>query len=300
MKKLFILAAAAVAFAACSNNESDNQVQNPDNVIRLNSYVGDITRAGSNLLSSQFENAMTINVHVTDNAAENKKTYTDAIYTSDGNGALTTLTPQYYPASGSSVDIYAYYPSDASTATDGFAVGTDQSNDNAYKTCDLMYATISGMNKTNQASKNTLSFAHKMAKFNVTLVAGDGMGAEEIATAMITLKDVIYKGTFVPATGVFTAANGEVADNKSDIIVATNAGTTQHSAVVVPQDMAGKKIEIKIGEQTVEYTFPAASSNFAPNTHNDYTITIANSGITVTSTIGPWDNGSTGSDTLTY
>ena len=49
MKKYFILAAAALSMVACSNNESDNQVQNPDNVIRLNASVGDITRAATNI-----------------------------------------------------------------------------------------------------------------------------------------------------------------------------------------------------------------------------------------------------------
>ena len=292
MKKYFILAAAAVAFAACSNNESDNQVQNPDNAIRLNASVGATTRAANNLLVSQFESGMAIKVHVTDNAAENKKEYTDAIYTSDGNGALTTATPQYYPASGSSVAIYAYYPSTAADAD--FTVAADQSDaaGTGYKASDLMYSNnITGITKTSNETARTMTFTHKLAKLNVTLAAGDGMGNEELNNATITLKDVICKGTFTPATGAFTAANGEVAANRGNIKVAVNAGITQHSAIVVPQDMAGKKIEIKIGDQTVEYTFPAEGSTFATNTQNNIELTLKNTGIEVKSSISAWGDG---------
>ena len=295
MKKLFILAAAAVAFAACSNNESDNQVQNPDNAIRLNASVGEITRAGNALLASQFESDMKVTVHVTDNAATNKKTYSDVVYTYDGTN-WNPATTQYYPASGSSVAIYAYYPAnDGVMSTWGenneFTVANDQSNDPAYKKSDLMYSNnITNITKASDASARTMNFSHKLAKLNVTLVAGDGMGNEELNNATITLKDVICKGTFTPASGNFAAAANEAA-NKSDIIVATNAGNTQHSAVVVPQNMAGKTIEIQIGEKTVEYTFPAEGSTFATNTQNNIELTLKNTGIEVKSSISAWGSG---------
>ena len=298
--KYFLLAAAAVVFAACSNNESDNLVQHFDNVIRLSSSLG-TTRAANDLLETNFAAGTKVKVQVTDKATSGAISYDAVDYTVGTSGALSVEPAQYYPASGSSVDIYAYYPSDA---TADFSVGTDQSGDNAYKTSDLMYASITGITKTSTDEQRKLTFNHLLSKIVVTLAKGTGMTDDEINAATVTLKDVIYKGTFTASNGAFTAA-ANVAANKGDIVIASNAGTTAHAAIVVPQSVAGKKLEIAIGGNTKEYSIPAETTFSVGNVYS-YTVTLAKTGITVTSSIGAWTDGgnnnsqSAADKTLTY
>ena len=295
MKKFFILAAAAISFAACSNNESDNQVQNPDNAIRLNASVGTTTRAASNIYGggTNFDAGTTVKVQVTDQAASNAVTYEAIDYTVGAAGALTGESTQYYPAGGSNVNIYAYYPSNATTT---FTVTADQSDDAAYKASDLMYASITGINKNSDAAARTLTFDHLLSKITVVLVKGTGMTDEEMARATVMLNDVIIKGTFTAASGTFAAAADETA-NKSDMTIGTGAGS--HSAIVVPQSVAGKTLTVTIDNTDQTYTFGTGIS-FAAAENNIYTLTLNKTGIEVTYTIGNWGDGSTGSETLTY
>ena len=295
MRKYFILAATALAMVACSNEENENAVQNTDNVIRLTASVGNAaqTRAANNLLVSTFASEKTVKVKPTDVAGV--ASYSEVLYTVGDAGALSTSTAQYYPAGGGTVNVYAYYPSNAVTTEDGYIVTLDQSTDEAYEAVDLMYATLTGINKTVTGDDHTLDFNHKLSKISVTLAAGAGIQASELAIATIKLKDVVYKGTFAPATGTFTAASAETASNKGDVIIATNAGSTAHSAIVVPQAVAGKKISVTIGETTQEYTIPAETT-FAEGTHYAYTITVNASEIVVTSSIHAWTDATPVSD----
>ena len=298
--KYFLLVAAAVAFAACSNNESDNQVQNFDNVIRLSSSLG-TTRAASDLLETNFDAGTKVKVQVTDKATSGAISYDAVDYTVGVSGALSVEPAQYYPASGSAVKVYAYYPNNASTESNGFAVATDQSDteagNNYYKASDLMYASLDPLVKN---TTNALTFKHLLSKIQVTLTAGVGFTEDELNTATVVLKAVKYKGTFQPADGSFTAA-----DDTENITITTAAGTAARAAVVVPQDMSDKKLAVTIAGKALEYTFPT-SSNFAKGTHNDYNITVAKTGITVTSSIGAWTDGGNNSSqsaaekTLTY
>ena len=301
MKRFYIFAIAALAMAACTNDGSEQiipTVQN-DNVIRLNSSIGSLTRASDGLLETSFVSGTKVKVKPTDNATSGPiASYEWVEYTVASGGALTPSTTQYFPASGSSINISAYYPSTASTETNGFVVALDQagsSADDAYKAADLMYATVTGITK--QSSTPTLEFNHKMSKIKVSLLAGTGIQTTEINAATVTLKDVIYKGTFVPATGNFTASN-ETGD-KGDVIIARNAGTTAHSAIVIPQDVAGKIIEVTIGSTAKEYTIPT-STEFEAGKVYAYTITLNATGISVQSSIANWNNGTGGSGSVTF
>lgn len=279
MKKYFILAAAAIAMAACSNNEADAPVVN--NEIRLFTEVASATRAASDLQGAQFANGTAISVQVTDEATSGAVTYALATYTADGTGGLTPSAAQYYPASGSAVTIKAYHPANA---TESFSVQTDQSGNDNYNASDLMWATpLTGVTST--SDNHTLSFSHLMSKIVVTLAKGTGMEDAEINAATVTLgnSDLITSGTFSTTVGTFTAAESGTGTYK----IATNAGTTAHAAIVVPQSVAGKLISVTIGNTTKSYTIPA-STTFAAGKVYAYTLTVSKTGLTVTSSINDW------------
>lgn len=292
-KSLYLFAATllTLGFSACSNEEAPPNTSDSDNVIRLSSSIGLETRAGSSLLVNHFANGTSISVQVTDKAQTNPVSYSLATYTDDGSGNMTTNPVQYYPAGGGKVDIYAYYPSNAASA---FEVATDQSGDDNYKTSDLMYASLS--NVTKNSNDHVLQFSHKLSKISVTLVKGNGVTDDDLSQATIQLKDVIVKGTFTHSSGQFEAAADENA-NKGTITIATSAGQTQHSAIVVPQSVTGKQLSVSIGGTEAIYTMP--ETTFAAGSHYTYNITVSRTGISVTSSITDWTstdavNGSAG------
>lgn len=288
--RFFLIAAAALTLAACDSN--DPEVQNDPNEIRLYSEfaspaVTGTTRASQgssdNLQNQQFAAGTAISVQVTDKATSNAITYQLASYTANGSGQLTKSNgPQYFPASGSNIDIYAYHPA---AAAENFAVEYDQSSTANYIASDLMWASLTDVARTTNAC--LLAFSHKLSRVNVHLVKGTGVEDSEINSATITLKDVIYKGSFVASTGTFTAADDN-AENRHDITIATNAGsTTTHSAVIVPQIVAGKKFAVTIGSTVKEYTI-LDGITYAEGMQYTYTFTVNKTGLTVTSTISDW------------
>ena len=156
-----------------------------------------------------------------------------------------------------------------------------------------MYASLDPLVKN---TTNALVFNHLMSKITVTLTAGTGFEDTELDDATVVLKAVKYKGTFAPADGTFTAA-----DDTEDITITTAASTTAKSAIIVPQDVAGKKLAVTIAGKEMEYTIPA-SSTFDAGKNNVYNITVAKTGIQVSSSIADWSttDNATGSGTLTY
>ena len=124
-----------------------------------------------------------------------------------------------------------------------------------------------------------------MSKIVVTLAKGTGMEDAEINAATVTLgnSDLITSGTFSTTVGTFTAAESGTGTYK----IATNAGTTAHAAIVVPQSVAGKLISVTIGNTTKSYTIPA-STTFAAGKVYAYTLTVSKTGLTVTSSINDW------------
>ena len=289
--RFFLFAAVAMTLAACENNELE--VQNNANEIRLFTEVAGQTRASTatDLQNTQFAEGTNISVKVTDNATSDAVTYGLVTYTADGSGALSLYGggSQYFPASGSTVDIIAYHPAAAGASDGAFSVQTNQAGDDGtanYKASDLMWATpLTGVSRENGAQ--TLSFRHLMSKIEVTLVQGTGVTADEIGAATITLgnSDLITSGTFNTATGEFTAA----ASGTGTYTIATSAGAaTPHAAIIVPQNVAGKALTVTIGETARTYDIPEGTS-FVTGKKYTYTLTVNKTGLTVSSTISDWD-----------
>ena len=287
-KKLFLYAAGVLLMAACSSNDVDTSEPNVLGEIQLYTEVSQLTRAANgavdNLQDTQFTADTTISVQVTDNAASDPVVvYPLATYKADGNGGLSTETPLYFPPSGSSVNIYAFHPAGA---PENFSVKTDQSTTKNYVDSDLMWASLSGITKTSTADERRLQFTHKLSKVIVSLVKGSGVTDDEINAATISLGTVVYKGTFTASTGTFVAADGNEASNTSTITIATNAGTSQHAAIIVPQDVTGKLLTIAMGGGTQSYTFP--ETTFAAGKKYTYVVTVNKTGLNVTTTITDW------------
>lgn len=289
MKKYFILAAAALSFAACSNNESDNQVQNPDNVIRLNASVGDITRAATNIQSQAFDEDALINIEVTPSATN---TTISKVYKAGAAvGNVNSLTPNgsetpfTWPATGT-VAIKAFYPSTVKSADTSFSVQENQSTDANYKASDLMYATpIATQAKTSETVG--LTFNHALTKIIVNLTKGTGVTDDDIAGC--TVKVNAKKSANI-SSGQWTSATDDAAVDITMGIGANNA------AIIVPQSYVANAnfITIKTGNGDANHTkiFQlSAEKTFQAGKVYTYNLTVNMSEITLQSTtINNWDS----------
>lgn len=288
-KKIILFAAGVLAMAACSSN--DPEVQGSAGEIRLYTEVSAPTRAADNpvaLQDAQFAENTDISVIVTDkgNLSTTLVQYSPTTYRADGSGGLMPMNTQYYPASGNNVEVCAYHPAGA---PDAFAVAADQQATDDYRASDLMWAQLPSINKNTNPDERVLTFRHLCSKILVRLIKGNGVTDEEIAAAAITLtgdnennNKLIMGGTFGTDNGVLTPDP----DVTGAITIATDAGITAHAAVVIPQDMDGKKIIVALGGGEQSFTIPATT--FEPGKKYAYTITVNKGELVVSATIEDW------------
>ena len=288
-KRIILFAAGALMMAACSSNETEAPANTGE--IRLYTEVAPMqTRAASvatDLQDTQFAAGTDISVMVTDNynlTTDVTMTYPPQTYTADGTGGLMTSVKQFYPASGNSVDICAYHPWDA-LLTEPFSVKADQRSTANYRASDLMWAKLSNITKDTPASNRVLSFNHLFSKVIVKLIKGNGVSQDEINQAKITLgnNDLVMSGTFDTNIGSFSPET----PGTGNILIATDAGTSEHAVVVVPQNMSGKPLTVELGGGKKSFEIPAATI-FEAGMKYTYTITVNKAELVVTSTIEDW------------
>ena len=304
MKKYLFLAVAALAFAACSNEENEVTTDNWNGEIRLSS--GNIAVPASRSLSqelqlTQFDEDELVGVFVNENVTGGvpSTTYTQPLVCTVGadNSSLSfNAGAQYFPQSGKGVNIYGVYPSSAVTGrqVDGnidFSVQTNQSADANYKASDLMIGAPASNPVSRTKDPVNLSFTHKLAKIDITLI--QGVGSPTLAGATVKIMNVLPTISFVPNTGSISAAKG----SKTDVIAADANidGTLKCSAIIVPQTIGDGSafIEVTLASGGVLTYKLEAETIFEGTKKYTYNITVNLTELTVTSTITPWGNGST-------
>ena len=166
MKKYyFILAAAALSFASCSNDETiESAALSESNEIGFRPLISGVTRASSTAdVTTENLASFTVNAMM----AGTTTSYFSDEYTGTSGGEYTSTTPHYWPAT-ESLDFYAYTPAgnaqvtytDYKTFTVTPTTGTNPANQ-----VDLVYAATKNKNKESQgASGVTLNFRHTGAK----------------------------------------------------------------------------------------------------------------------------------------
>ena len=272
----FILAVAAVAFAACTHMENPIEEIIPEEPTEIKVPVSlsystvDVveSKAAQDLNQGTFSSGEGITVRISNTGAGE---WTDYAFTTGTAGAMTAPDPgPYYPAGAQNIDIVAYYPASAGTS---FTVASDQTADASYKASDLMFASVT--NQAKQAAAVNLAFSHKMAKLCVNITPGQGVTSIN-SLCVLNVKPTV---SFDQGTGAVGAADGEAVS-----IAMSNNG----AAIIPAQTISGGLLSIVTDKGTATYS--VADKVFEAGKLYTINITVNLRAVGITTAITGWNS----------
>ena len=251
-QRFFIMAAAAMTLAACSNDENMEITDGPVAARITAGLSAPTTRAiGTNW------NADEIGVWVKDAPTSDMETlYKNVRYTTDSKEATATFTATtgegiFFQDANETVTFAAYapYQPSADNATlpgDNGKVDVDTETNNTedkQEGIDFLFAEGATATRTNYTvtfADNTASggadhsFHHKMAQLNVVfqVSTNDGFAVNQIFGGTFNLGGLIHKGTFNVTDGTTETTGSEVADWNTHLL--------PHPAAARPQQQAAE------------------------------------------------------------
>ena len=310
-QRFYIMAAAALTLAACSNDENMEMTDGPVAARITAGLSAPTTRAiGTNW------NADQIGVWVKDAPTSDMETlYKNVLYTTTSTGATAEFTATtgegiFFQDANETVTFAAYapyQPSDDNETLPGNNGKVDVKTDNMntatdQEKIDFLFAEGAEASRASSTVSFTddHSFHHKMAQLNVVFQTSetDGFEPDDIFGCSFNLGGLIHEGTFNVTDGT-TALTGEPLDSW-DISGCkyTDAATTRtYSLILLPQDLTNKALNVKVGIDGQTYSnSDAINPNLQAGYTYTYTITVKKSGLAVSGcTIAPRASGSTGS-----
>lgn len=258
----------SAVLAACSSDDSPTENTESRVAVKLAYTTIDATetRAAQDLNEGTFATGEAVRVRISNTGENNWAEYP---FVTAADGAMTATDPApYYPAGSQNIDIVAYYPG---TAWDSFTVYADQTDDADYKASDLMFASVT--NQAKQAEAVNLAFSHKMAKLNVNITAGQGVGSIT-SVSILNVKPTV---SFDRATGAVGEASGDAT---------TIAISNQGAALIPAQTIDGGLLSIVTDKGTATYS--VSSKAFEAGNLYTMNITVNLRAVGTTTAITGW------------
>lgn len=287
MKKLYILAAATLALAACDNNE-DNPISTQV-VARISATIGEssLTRASDTSWDENDE------IGITTTFQNKVGPYINMKYTTtNGNGEFSGNTIYIY----NPMSVTAYYPFSGTEgiAQETISATTDKQTSEEQPKFDFLFASL---DKVDTDKPNVeLNFAHKMSKITFDIKKGAGMDDTKKITSFV-IEGLKLDGTFNPTTGDCTAKSDADAkelsfhsdDNATDI--------TLPSLIIFPQEVESIKLKIKDNEDQKYVCDLKFKNGIESGNKYSFTITVNKTGLSLEgSNIAPWAPGTNGGE----
>ncbi len=236
-----------VALAACS---SDDHQLSSESVIRLTSEVTSMTRGTDlNQQSTQIVSGQNVGVIITGT----KSVHNNVAWTVGDGGEMTnTGNPVYWDTGNATITAYHPYNKawDETSVNQNFSVSVDQTAQ-GYINSDLLW-TSKTAGKT--YSPVPLTFAHKLAKINVTLTSDD---LADLSDATINICGTNISTAFNPQSGELSASGTTTIRTIKAGVTTADANTA--TAIIVPQTVAAdtRFIQVILGGNYYHYVLPS-------------------------------------------
>lgn len=224
---------------------------------------------------------------------ENKVLSKDAIseeadniaYRTEGDGAFSPVAAEqiiYFPMNGD-VDFYAYYPYTPEVNDYRIALDlTDQSNQEAL---DLMFAKVSGCNKSNP--KVELQFSHLLSNLILEVQPGTGLTQADLAKLTVKVKDVDTKATFNLVDGTIS---GE--EEPKGITMKTVEAGKRYEAILFPTTSESREIEFSLNnDHDAPFTWTMKTKLEGGKQYHYTGVKLSRTAAEVSGTITPWEDG---------
>lgn len=288
MKRLFYFFAVSALVMSMQGCSQDSVTGLESKVLlKLTGSINQTTRVNA----SGFEANDNVGVYVssTGTLAISGNTLDNEAFTySSGNITAPAGKEVYWDSEDARLSVFAYYPYSenvSSVTAYPFSVAIDQSVETDFYDSDFITAQVT--NIAPQTTPVNLAFSHSLSRINVSLQAGDGITADELAAAEKSLSFVglVADGTIDLTTGIATAGSTKTT------ITALESNGVNYSAIVYPQDGAVTfclEMEGNVYTYTTDVEFSAGYQSQFNLTLNTW----ESPEMTLTATmINPWEDG---------
>ncbi|MFI3319909.1 MAG: fimbrillin family protein [Rikenellaceae bacterium] len=282
MKKiLYILSAVGLIVSSCSK-DIDTDLSNVGDVAASFTNAT-ITRATDGVWDSNEQ----IGIFAYDEAGAIYNSYENIPYITVSGGPQASFTPLntiiYYPTGSSTLSFIAYSP--YQDLADGLydVTLTPQSTTEEVALIDLIVAN-DGVQYSSATPKANLQLDHKLAKITMTLKDGDGLDASDLAGVEVKLTNIATEGTYDLKGGTFTPSTAD-----QTITPRTVTANSKFEAIIFPYAVAVFDVEFYLPVTDKTYTWDLNGEAFTSGKDHDYTITIKENSISISSaTLSDW------------
>ena len=288
MKKFRFLyiAAAALLFAACANEEDGIGNNGPVAATVKADIVKNVTRATTD---NTWSNNDAIGVNVTSigyTIGSNVK------YTTTGDGKFTSDNPIYFADARETVNFNAYYPYQENVDGNGIVNNWNMAEVKEGEPCpaDFLFANDATATKSSPQVQFTgdNQFKHCMSMIRLTFKAGDGINPyNAILKNQLKLKGIYKTGSINTQTGEVTIY-GDRGIYESDVDNKSLKNGATCEFIVFPQSLDNNKMDIEL-EVADNGTINTYTTSLPSSTNNEfkggylytYTISIHNTGVVI-------------------
>ena len=288
MKKFRFLyiAAAALLFAACANEEDGIGNNGPVAATVKADIVKNVTRATTDNTWSEND---AIGVNVTSigyTIGDNVK------YTTTGDGKFTSDNPIYFADARETVNFNAYYPYQENVDGNGIVNNWNMAEVKEGEPCpaDFLFANDATATKSSPQVQFTgdNQFKHCMSMIRLTFKAGDGINPNNaILKNQLKLKGIYKTGSINTQTGEVTIY-GDRGIYESDVDNKSLKNGATCEFIVFPQSLDNNKMDIEL-EVADNGTINTYTTSLTSSTNNEfkggylytYPIRINNTGVVI-------------------
>lgn len=296
--KFLYIAAAALLFAACANEEDGIGNNGPVAATAQADIVKNITRATT---GDTWSNNDAIGVYVTSTGyttGDNKK-----YVTTNGDGTFEAADNNniIYFKDNKETTFSAYYPYSESLTDGKMDWNMAEVEENQPCMADVLFASGATASKASPIVNFTdveHRFKHCMSLVEFKIKPGQGVKYNNYKFNSLNMKGIFTSGKFDTRTG-----SVETAGDRATLTRVFNdvpfESEESFAYIMLPQSLESNKMDIEIylllNDSEVKYTTPITPSTngqFEGGKKYTYNITVKNTGITIEkANIVPWENG---------